>query len=483
LDVTRGLVFVPTGSAAFDFYGADRHGDNLFANSLLALDASSGRRVWHFQFVRHDVWDRDLPATPTLITLQQEGKRIDAVAQITKSGHVFVFDRQTGTPLFPLVSRSVPASGVTGEKLASEQVLPSKPPPFARQIFTEDMATKRTPDTHRAVVKRLRDVRTGGQFTPPSLDGTIIFPGFDGGGEWGGAAFDPDSSLLYVNSNEMPWILRLVERIPESRRTSGKQLYHNNCASCHKADMTGTPPEFPSLVGIAAKRAGSDLSTVIRKGAGRMPPFAHLGDESVNAIVSLLVSGENKEVVSAPDTPDRAPALKYHHDGYNRFLDPDGYPAVEPPWGTLNAIDLQKGEIRWSLPLGEYPEFAKQGLRDTGTENYGGPIVTAGGLIFIGATNFDKKFRAFDKATGKLLWSADLPAGGNATPATYEVDGRQFIVIAAGGGKSGQPSGGDYVAFALPEVPERKARERNTKANPSGGRSAQPPSGSKPRAY
>jgi quinoprotein glucose dehydrogenase len=448
VDEKRGLIFVPTGSAAFDFYGANRIGDNLFANSLIALKAETGERVWHFQAVKHDVWDRDFPAPPNLVTVIRDGRLVDAVAQITKSGHVFVFDRENGKPLFPIEYRKVPRSSVDGEVVAETQPFPLKPPAFARQSFTEAMVTKRTPEAQNAVLDRLRKVRSAGQFVPPSREGTVIFPGFDGAGEWGGAAFDPATGLLYVNSNEMPWILRLIERPRIGSRPSGRKLYVRECGGCHREDLRGTPPEFPSLAGIAEKYTKSEVRTVIRRGTGRMPGFAQLSDESVDAITRYVVTGEDIKVAADPERPSPMDQ-KYMDDGYNKFLDPDGYPAVEPPWGTLNAINLDTGEIAWKIPFGEFPELVAKGIRHTGSENYGGPVVTAGGLVFIGATDLDRKFHAFDKATGKLLWETTLPASGNATPATYEAGGRQFVVIAAGGGKSGAASGGSYVAFAL----------------------------------
>jgi quinoprotein glucose dehydrogenase len=447
LDKKRGLVFVPTGSAAYDFYGANRVGDNLFANCLIALKADTGERVWHFQAVRHDIWDRDFPSPPTLVTINHDGRLVDAVAQTTKSGHVYMFERETGKPLFPIEYRKYPPSDIEGEVAAEMQPLPVKPKPFARQQLTVDLLTQRTPEAHTAVLERFKKLRSAGQFIPGSHEGTVIFPGYDGAAEWGGSAFDPETGLLYVNSNEMAWILTMVEARPVSRRVNGKELYTKECASCHGADLSGAPPEFPSLRRTTDRYTESELTTLLFQGSGRMPSFARLGRDGIRAVLNYVIKGEEQELVAVGPSPMD---MKYLSDGYKKFLDPDGYPAVQPPWGTLNAIDLKTGEYAWKIPLGEYPELAAKGMSNTGSENYGGPLVTAGGLIFIGATCYDKKFRAFDKKTGNLLWEATLPAAGNATPATYEVDGRQFVVIAAGGGKSKDPSGGSYVAFALP---------------------------------
>ena len=422
-----------------------------FANSLIALKADTGERVWHFQQVKHDLWDRDFPAPPNLVTVMRNGKLIDAVAQCTKSAYVFVFERETGKPLFPIEYREVPRSEVDGEATAATQPFPVKPPPFSRQILTEDMLTHRTPEAHEAALKVFRKVHSAGQFVPPSLEGTVVFPGFDGGAEWGGQAFDPATGLLYVNANEMAWILRLVDRPKIKAHTSGRQIYLAKCASCHHTDLRGSPPDFPSLVNVGSRLSEPEIRTVIVEGRGRMPEFDQLSRDEMGGLVAFLLTGEDKPV-EAPAAESPWPfGLKYSIDGYNRFLDPDGVPAIEPPWGTLNAISLDTGEIVWKIPFGEIPELAAKGLRNTGSENYGGPVVTAGGLLFIGATDFDRKFHAYDKTTGKLLWETTLPAGGNATPATYEAAGRQFVVIAAGGGKSGQRSGGSYVAFALPE--------------------------------
>lgn len=448
LDEKRGLVFAPTGSATYDFYGANRQGDNLFANTLLCLDANTGQRKWHFQTVRHDLWDRDLPSAPALITIKRNGRSVDAVAQITKAGHIFVLDRETGKPLFPVENRQVPTVGVDGEQVADTQPIPLAPPAVARQIMTEADLTTRTPAAHAAVLAQFRQLKSTGQFEPPSKQGTIVLPGFDGGPGWGGAAFDPATGMLFVNSSEVPCIARIVER--PKPKASAKSLYERNCASCHSRDLTGSPPEFPSLVGIGKKYNESQLQTLIQNGVGRMPGFAaSLNAEALQAITKFLLTGTDVPVTAQSLTPSPI-EQKYQLEGYTRFFDPDGYPAVKPPWGTLNAVNLNEGKIAWQIPLGEHPELLAQGLRDTGSWNYGGPIVTAGNVVFIGATNYDKKFRAFDKATGKLLWEAVLPAAGNATPSTYQVNGRQFVVIAAGGGKRGAPSGGSYVAFALP---------------------------------
>ena len=448
LDEGRGLIYASTGSAAFDFYGGNRHGNNLYANTLLCLEAESGRLKWHFQFVKHDVWDRDAPAPPNLVTVMREGRPVDAVAQVLKSGFVLVFDRVTGKSLFPLQEVQVPQSDIPGERLAATQILPLKPPPFARQRLNEDMLTKRTPEAHKAVLEQFRDLRNGEQFTPPSFEGTIIFPGLDGAGEWGGQAFDPATGLYYVNSNEMAWILRIVENNRVDGPITAERLYLRICASCHGNNLAGSPPEFPSLIDISERRSEKEVSQIIREGRGRMPGYQQMGEAFASAVAGFVIRGEKSAIgldeTALPDT------LRYTHDGYNKFLDPDGYPAIAPPWGTLNAIDLDRGKITWSIPFGEFPELVKKGLRNTGSENYGGPVVTAGGILFIGATNHDRKFHAFDKATGELLWETTLPAAGNATPAVYEVQGRQYVVIGSGGGKSGAPSGGTYLAFALP---------------------------------
>ena len=445
LDAKRGIVYVPTGSAASDFYGSDRVGDDLFANSLIALNAETGERIWHFQSVKHDLWDRDFPAPPVLFTAKRNGKMIDAVAETTKSGYVFVFDRSNGTPLFPLEYRNYPPSTVPGEQAAATQPLPTKPAPFARQHLTEDVLTNRTAEAHQAALEQFRKFRSEGQFVPFGVgQQTVVFPGFDGGAEWGGPAVDTETGVLYVNANDVVFSGALAKNT--GKESSGRAVYLNQCAVCHRDDQTGSPPEFPSLVSLIQRRSVPYVESMIRHGKGRMPAFSGLSDDQVSALLEYFYGGGKSEASSSSQ-----PVPQYHFTGYRKFVDPDGYPAVAPPWGTLSAINLNTGEYLWHIPFGEYPELAAKGMKNTGTENYGGPVVTAGGLVFIGATNFDRKFHAFDKKTGKLLWETVLPFAGNATPATYEINGRQYVVIAASGGKAlNLPSGGVYVAFALP---------------------------------
>ncbi len=447
LDPRRGILYVPTGSAAFDFYGADRVGDDLFANCLLALNAETGQRIWHFQGVHHDIWDRDFPSHPALLTVKRDGKEIDAVAQTSKQGFVYLFDRTNGKPLFPIESRKYPASAVPGEVTASEQSLPTRPAPFARQLLTEDLLTTRTPEVHQWALDKFKKFRSEGQFIPFSVGTeTIIFPGYDGAAEWGGPAVDTETGIIYINSNEMAWTGALA---PNTGENSPRGIYMSQCSVCHGENMAGSPPAMPSLIGIGDRITPKQIATNIKNGKGRMPGFPNLSEDQVSALIDFLTSGENKELASSEPPPV---AMKFRFTGYHKFLDPEGYPAIAPPWGTLNAINLNTGEYVWKIPFGEYPELAAKGLKNTGTENYGGPVVTAGGLLFIGATNFDKKFHAFDKSTGELLWETTLPFAGHATPATYEVSGRQFVVIAAGGGKDPKSRpGGVYVAFALPQ--------------------------------
>ncbi len=549
LDEARGIVYVPTGSAVPDFYGGDRLGNDLFADTLLALDAASGKMLWYFQGVHHDIWDRDFPTAPLLFSIRQNGRRVDVVAQTTKQGFLFVLDRVTGKPVFPLEERPVAASTVPGEISSPTQSFPTLPAPYALQKLTENDLTERTPEAHAAALKEFRTFRSAGQFTPLSVGiQTVVAPGFDGGAEWGGPGADPETGVLYVNANN---IVNTGGLVPNNTRAGlGARTYQSQCALCHRENRAGSPPDFPSLVGIDRRLTPTQITETIHHGKGRMPAFPGLEDEALSSLLKYLDTGmdtskpeDTKEMSHAPvraakdassqsgveDPTAHAGALAYakhcaicHGDrqegitpsfpsllgvgqrlttvqiadvtrggrgrmpgftqarlpdaelgsllhylgakditaefpvpynftGYRKFYDPDGYPANKPPWGTLNAIDLNTGKYLWKIPFGEYPELKAQGVPMTGSENYGGPIVTAGGLLFIGATVFDHKFRAFDSHTGRLLWETVLPVAGLATPATYMVDGKQFVVIAAGGGKDPKlPKAGYYVAFALP---------------------------------
>jgi quinoprotein glucose dehydrogenase len=450
VDHHRGLVFASTGSASFDFYGGNRKGQNLFANCVIAIKAETGERKWHYQIIHHDMWDRDLPASPVLVALTHNGRKIDAVAQVTTTGYGYVFDRDSGTPLFPVEEVPVPPSDLEGEQAWPTQPIPAKPGPFSRQVFTEDMINKTTPEGEAYVKEKLKGLKTGKSFIPPSKEGTVIFPGFDGGAEWGGPSFDPQSGILYVNANEMPWILQMVDVRMKEDAWIGISLYRTHCATCHGLDRGGDGHVFPSIRNLGDKYKKPDLVKLINTGKGVMPAFSHLSDKEKDAIARYVLDLEERTPEEKKGIFERDPDILFSNTGYNRFLTPDGYPAVEPPWGTLNAIDLNKGAILWQVPLGEFEELKNKGIPPTGTENYGGSAVTKGGLVFIAASR-DQMFRAFDKDSGKILWEYKLPAGGYATPSVYEVQGKEFVVIACGGGKMGTKSGDSYIAFSLPD--------------------------------
>jgi quinoprotein glucose dehydrogenase len=444
IDQTRGIVFAPTGSAVDDFYGADRAGGDLFANSLLALDANTGKRLWHFQGVHHDVQDRDFPSPPVLLTVKHDGRLVDAVAQPTKQGFLFLLDRVTGKPLFPITEAPVPQTDVPGETTSPTQPVAMIPAPYARQHLDESGLTNRTPAAHAWALQQFRTLRSDGPFAPMRAgQQTVVMPGFDGGAEWGGSAADPKSGVIYLNANDVAWTGGLVEA--RAVATLGAATYQNNCAVCHGQDRSGSPPAFPSLQGIGNRMMPSGIADVVHAGRGRMPAFASLQGDTISALIDYLVSGKDEGAKVEPGSDGGA---RYKFTGYRKFLDPDGYPAVAPPWGTLNAIDLNTGAYLWKIPLGEYPALAD---KTTGSENYGGPILTASGLLFIGATLYDKKIRAFDSKTGALLWQDTLPFAGNATPITYMAGGRQFVLIQADNARDKKaPQGGAYVAYALP---------------------------------
>ena len=469
LDEQRGIVFVPTGTVSGDFYGGFRKGQNLFGNSLIALDAVTGKYLWHFQVIHHDLWDRDLPANPNLVTISRDGKRIDAVAQITKHGYVFLFERESGKPVFPIKEIPVPtANALPGEEPWTTQPIPTLPEPFARHKFGPEDVSDLTPETHAALMERFNKVKYGDMFSPPSKESSWIFPGYDGGGEWGGAAVDPESGILYVNSSELPWILTMIDVPQRNDRTlkgMGASVYNKYCLSCHGPDRKGNGSSYPSLLNLEKKYTDDKLNKLVENGKNMMPAFKQISEVEKKAMAAFLLNKEESVAKKAKgsDDPPKEPTtvmedskksimdeVPYTMTGYNRFLDKNGYPGIKPPWGTLNAVDLNNGKLLWKVPLGEYEELSKKGIPPTGTECYGGPLVTKGGIIFIAATK-DAKFRAFDKKTGKILWEAQLPVPGYATPATYSVDGKQYVVIACGGGKIGSKSGDQYMAFALPE--------------------------------
>ena len=446
-------MFCATGCAAGDFiYGGSRKGKNLFSNSVLALDALTGKRQWHYQTIHHDIWDYDNPPAPVLATIQIEGEARDVAVQFTKMGLTFVLDRDTGEPIFPVEERPVPPSDVPGEVAWPTQPFPTKPPPLNRLTLFESDLTTISPEAHAYVLEKFRNLKTGPLYTPPSLQGTVTTPGHQGGAEWGGGAFDPETGVIYVNVNEAPTISRLEPLAEFDPATAtpvqrGAALYNSTCTFCHGPNKQGNPPLYPPLQNL--KTTDTEMRDQIVNGKGIMPAFGHLEETQVNDLIAYLRSDSppTPSATTEPLSAEEGRAPRYAQIA-PFFVDHEGYPAIAPPWGTLNAIDLNKGEILWKVPLGEYPELVKRGIRHTGTKNFGGPILTAGNVLFIAATA-DEKIRAFDKFTGRVLWEHQLPAGGYATPSTYMINDTQYVVIAAGGGKNATKHRDSIVAFAL----------------------------------
>ena len=452
MDEVRGIAYISTGGAKPNFIGVSHRGDNLFCNCLIALDARTGKRLWHFQEIPHDLWDRDITAPANLATITRAGRRVDVVAVTTKNGDTLLLDRVTGKLVFPFRMRRAPVSDLPGEKTAPYQPDPELPERFSKMEFTAADLTDRTQEAADFAAARFKSVNTG-FFRPPSLAHPNLYFGMDGGAEWSGACIDPDTGRLYVTANHLGWMISIFrdEDPPENSskgKTPGRKVYEAFCAQCHGANRLGLGVATP-LRGLRFRLTDDAIKMQVRTGKNGMPafPYTVINEKDLQLLVDYLM---------LRDQPNQLPPAKsdrpgYNFSGYHRFLDNEGYPANKPPWGTLNCLDLNTGKLVWTVPLGEYPELSARGFSKTGTENYGGAIATAGGLLFCSGTR-DAKIRAFDKDTGAELWTAKLPWVGIAPPATYELNGRQFVVITSTGNKLGKPSeyGDAWVAFALP---------------------------------
>ena len=473
LDEKRGIVYIPTGAPTYDFYGADRPGNNLFADSLLALDARTGKLVWYYQLIHHDLWDYDSTAAPQLLTVQQNGEQVPVVAEATKYGFVYVFNRVTGKPIWPIEERAVPKSNMPNEVTSPTQPFPTKPPPFARQSFTvEDLNSDiLTPEQHAKWKKTLENAVNKGLFTPPEQTDTVEMPGNHGGANWGMTAVNPTDGTLFVMSMDIPAFLKNEHRLPPNLwdipmdvtpPQQGKAIYHLYCERCHGADRAGSPPAIPSLVNAPAIYGEDTIKTVVRNGRQEMPAFGDLSDLHIQNLMLYLAKPE-----SAPEPfVDPAPAVSAakssaapvrYWSGYNLET-----AIIKPPFSTLTAYDMNGGNIKWQIPVGDAPAAALAGIKGAGVMMpRNGPVVTAGGLIFI-ATKYEGKLHAYDQQTGKEVWSVDLPAAAEGVPAVYEVDGQEYIVICATTEKDAaiphdgpsQTTAGpvkrSYIAFALP---------------------------------
>ncbi len=446
LDRERGWVFFATGSPAPDFiYGGTRKGANLFGNCVVALDAQTGKKIWHYQNIHHDIFDYDNPPAPILCRLTIEGQPKEVVVQFTKMGLTFVLDMETGEPVFHTPEVPVPQTTIPEEESWATQPIPEKPPPLVRTHITENDLTDISPEAHAYALEQFRKYTSGPLYTPADETGVITTPGHQGGNEWGGGAFNPNTNMIFVNANEAPTINRLVkffdsgnEEVPALR---GATVYNQNCSGCHGIARQGLAPAIPALTNILLDSTA--IRTTIVNGRGLMPAFPQLDDQSIEDLLAFLeLSTDVFENMSSQGK------VKYSSDA-PFFNDHEGFPAIKPPWGSLNAINLASGTLEWKVPLGEHLELSKRGIHQTGSKNFGGPIATAGGLLFIAATP-DEKIRAFDQKDGRLLWEHQLPAAAYATPSTYMIDGVQYVVVVCGGGgKLNTPLGDAVVAFAL----------------------------------
>jgi len=462
IDIERGIVFIATGSASDDFYGGDRLGDNLYANCVIALDANTGEKLWHFQAVRHDLWDSDFPAPPVLITVDHDGKRVDAVAAASKNGYIYLFDRVTGESLFPIVEEEVPPSKLPGEVAAATQPIPTIPKPLNHRSINRDQVTDRTPEMRAWAEAEYDDILGMQQhYTPLSVGKkTAVMPGWAGGAEYGGITADAEKGIIYINANNLISVAMLADTDAYQQSGEGERTYTAQCMGCHGAEMEGVPPAFPSLVAIEQRLSDEEIADVIQNGRGFMPGFPLLQPATVTNIVSYITSGEDS--VTPGRLSNRTSNTRYVFTGYNNFTDPEGFPAGPTPWGTLNAIDMNTGEYLWTVPYGEFEKLAEQGITGTGADSHGGTVLTASGILFAGGTERDRKFYAFDSANGDILWEGALPGFDRATPATYAVDGKQYVVISVNPprvsvGHSAEETAerdnaptATYVVFALP---------------------------------
>jgi len=475
LDQKTGIIYIPTGAPVYDFYGADRKGNNLFADSLLALNAHSGKLVWYYQLIHHDLWDYDAMAAPQLLTVQQGGKDMPIVAQASKQGFVYVFNRATGKPVWPIEERAVPGSNMPDEEASPTQPFPTAPPPFARQAFTvADLNPYILSPPDRARWKKVvENAVNHGLFTPPGLTDTVEMPGNHGGVNWGMTAANPANGTMYVVSMDIPAILKNERSEPPSLwqipsqaapAVQGKAVYHFYCERCHGPERAGAPPAIPSLVNAPSLFGAETIKGVVNYGLNDMPAFPDLTDPLLNNLLLYLGNpGSAPEPIPSRNEPapvptNGAPEPVRYWSGYG--LQPS---IIRPPWSVITAYDLNRGVIKWQVPLGNAPQGESENLKDTGIMmSRNGPVVTASGLIFI-ATKDEGKLRAYDEENGKVLWETDLPAASEGVPAVYEVDGREYIVLCAASAKqtdiprdgpeqqTAQPVHRSYIAFALPK--------------------------------
>ena len=454
VDEQRGIIYVPTGAPSYHFFGANRAGDNLYANSLIALDALTGKRLWHFQAIHHDVWDYDLALAPKLLTLERNGREIDAVALAGKHGFLFVFDRVTGEPVFPIEERPVPQSDVPGERTSPTQPFPVVIPPFANLTLAEnDLSPYADSAEKKALAQRIKMARNEGLFTPPSFRGSVSAPGSRGGAQHGNGAVIPDAGLFYLAVVESPTIPKLEERreftAEQYLNSAASEIYTSRCKVCHGAQGAGQPPLFPAIAGISIRLSQEDFLAVVKEGRGRMAALPFIPDSQIAALMTYVDSLDgtppgNQDAEEEITVSDVSAENQRYRSGYHHFFTTVGLLGA-PPWSKLVAYDLNEGKILWQKPYGDVIELAEKGIVGTGSLfPTNGLTATAGGLLF--STTRDRKIRAWDRDTGDVLWSADLPADPGGIPATYEIKGRQYVVATATRGASDQHA---YVAFTL----------------------------------